>query len=272
MAPFDHDTTAEEIANECASRIVNKTILVTGASPGGLGAAFATIVAKYGPAAIVLATRDISKAEETARDVTTVAPNVRTHAIELDLSSIEQVRKAAEKINSLDEHIDVIVNNAGIMAPPYSETVDGIESQFATNHVGHFLLTNLMLPKILAEKRPVRVVSVTSGGFRFGPPRFEDWNFDVRDRGVVHGVPRVSRCSLADNSQDGKAYNRWKAYGQSKSANMLFSVALARKLGRRGLVSAALHPGVIQTGLARNLDMSDIEEFGKFSILIYELT
>ncbi|CAM1507601.1 Fc.00g072420.m01.CDS01 [Cosmosporella sp. VM-42] len=238
MSPYTKDTTAEEVAADCQSRIANKTILVTGASPGGLGATFASIIANYGPAGVILATRDLSKAEATAKEIAIIAPKVRTWSIELDLGSREQIKKAAEQINSLGEHIDVIVNNAGIMAPPFSKTVDGIESQFGTNHIGHFLLTNLLLPSILSKNVPVRVVNVSSNGFRFGPPRFEDWNFD-----------------------DGKTYNRWIAYGQSKSANMLFSVGLANKLGKQGLVSVSLHPGVIMTGLGRNLQMEDFEEF-----------
>lgn len=180
MSPYNADTTAEEVASDFQSRIVNKTILVTGVSRAGLGTTFATIIANYGPACIILATRELSKAEETAQDIAAIAPAVRTWPIELDLGSLEQIRKAAEKINSLNEHIDVIVNNAGVMAVPYSKTVDGIERQFATNHIGHFLLTNLLLPKILAAKKPVRVVNVSSNGFRYGPIRFDDLDFDVR--------------------------------------------------------------------------------------------
>ncbi|KAF4633527.1 hypothetical protein G7Y89_g4591 [Cudoniella acicularis] len=242
MSPYNADTTAEEVAQDCQSQIANKTILITGASPGGLGAIFATIIAKYKPASIILATRDIAKAEETAREISTVAPSVRTWCIELNLSSLKQIKTAAEKINLLEEQIDVIVNNAGIMATPYSKMADGIESQFATNHIGHFLLTNLLLPKILEKKKgAVRVVNVASNGFRFGPIRFEDWNFD-----------------------DGKTYNRWIAYAQSKTANMLFSVSLAQKLRKKGLVSVSLHPGIIQTRISRDLAM---EDFGELSQL-----
>lgn len=179
MTPYNLDTTAEEVAADCHSKITNKTIFITGVSSGGLGAAFAIIVAKHNPACLILATRNLSKAEETAKEIAAIAPAVRTLPIELDLSSVQQIRKAAEEINALHEHIDVIVNNAGIMAPPYSKTADGVESQFATNHIGHFLLTNLLLPKILARNLPVRVVNVASNGFRFGPVRFDDWNFDV---------------------------------------------------------------------------------------------
>ncbi|KAI0160125.1 dehydrogenase [Xylariaceae sp. FL1272] len=240
MTTYTRETTAEQVADDCKAEILNKTILITGATPGGLGAVFGTIVAKYGPAAIILATRDVTKAQETAQDISSAAPNVRVHCVELDLGSLSQIPKAAKKIDSLGENIDVIVNNAGVMAPPYSKTADGIESQFAINHVGHFLLTNLLLPKMLARKEPVRVVNVSSGGHRYHHVRLQDWNFD-----------------------DGREYNRWHGYAQSKSANNLFSVALAKKLGDKGVVSVSLHPGVIiSTNLSRSLAMEDFGETG----------
>ncbi|KAH8648472.1 dehydrogenase [Xylariales sp. PMI_506] len=244
MTTYTADTTAEEVASDCRAQIANKTILVTGASPSGLGASFATIAAKYGPACIILATRDLAKARETAAQIAAAAPEVRTHAVELDLASLSRVRAAAERIAALGEEIDVLVNNAGVMAAPYATTEDGIESQFATNHVGHFLLTNLLLPKMLERggggggRSVVRVVNVASNGFRFGPVRLEDWNFD-----------------------DGNVYDRWASYAQSKSANMLFSVGLAQKLGNRGVISMSLHPGVIvTTQLSRSIAMEDFAE------------
>ncbi|KAH8657947.1 dehydrogenase [Xylariales sp. PMI_506] len=244
MNSYNQDTTAEEVASDCASHITNKTILVTGASPGGLGAVFATIVAKYKPACIILATLDIAKAQLIADEITAVAPAVRTHIIELNLESIERTREAATAINSLNEELDVIVNNAGIMAPPFSTTVDGIERQFAANHIGHFLLTNLLLPKILARNKPLRVVNVASNGFRYSPVRLEDWNFD-----------------------DGNNYNRWIAYAHSKSANMLFSVSLAQKLGARSVVSVSLHPGVTPTNISRGLAMEDFGELHQLDLV-----
>ena len=176
MNSYTFNTTGEDVASDCSTQIANKTVLITGVSPSGLGGAFASIIAKYSPACIILATRDISKAKEVAGEF---PASVRTHIIELNLGSLQQIRKAAEEINKLEENIDVIVNNAGIMAPPYSKTIDGIESQLGINHIGHFLLTNLLLPKIIARKVPVRIVNVASNGFRFGPVRFEDYNFDV---------------------------------------------------------------------------------------------
>ncbi|KFY38226.1 hypothetical protein V494_04483 [Pseudogymnoascus sp. VKM F-4513 (FW-928)] len=238
MAWYNSETTAQQVGLDCQTQIANKTLLVTGISPGGLGAEFVTAVAEYEPACIILATRNLESAEETARNIAAVSPAVRTWPIELDLASMNQVKEAAKKIEALGERIDIIVNNAGIMASPYSKTVDGIESQFGINHIGHFLLTNLLLPGILKNKLPIRVVNVTSNGFRFGPVRFEDYNYG-----------------------DGNKYNRWIAYGQAKSANMLFSISLAQKLGSQGLVSVSLHPGVIPTTrLGRDLEMEDFNE------------
>lgn len=182
MSSYNSQTTGEEVASDCQSQIRGKTVLITGASPGGLGAKFASVIANHEPACIILATRSLEKAKETAQDISSNAPKVRIHCIRLDLTSLDQVRAAAEEVNALNEKIDVIVNNAGIMAPPYSKTVDGIESQFATNYIGPFLFTNLLRQRLLAGdvSAKLRVVNVTSNGYRLGPVRFEDWNFDVR--------------------------------------------------------------------------------------------
>ncbi|ERS99618.1 short-chain dehydrogenase [Sporothrix schenckii 1099-18] len=242
MPNYTSKTTGDEVARDCKSQIANKTILVTGATPGGLGATFATTIAPYGPAVIILASHSVVKAGDTAKAIEAISPDVKTIVIELDLASISQVRKAAENILGCVDTIDVIVNNAGIMAAPYSKTVDGIESQFGTNHVGHFLLTNLLLSSISRDKkkRPLRVVNVSSNGFRFSPVRIKDISFD-----------------------DGATYDRWTAYGQSKSANMLFSRSLAAKLGSRGVISISLHPGVIiETSLSRHVAMEDFAELG----------
>lgn len=179
MPPYNFNTDANEIAANCASEIANKTILVTGVTPGSLGAGFAAVVAKYGPRLIILATRDVSKAKETAGTITAVALDTQIRILELDLASQDQIRKAAAEVNSYEEPIDLLVNSAGVMAPPYMLTEDGLESQFGINHIGHFLFTNLIIPKLLASGKGARVLSVASDGFRLGPVRFDDWNFDV---------------------------------------------------------------------------------------------
>jgi NAD(P)-dependent dehydrogenase (short-subunit alcohol dehydrogenase family) len=172
--------------------------------------------------------------------------DVETRFLELDLASQKSVRQAAETVLGWKDvdHIDVLVNSAGTMAGPYKTTQEGIENQFGSNHIGHFLFTNLLLPKILASPSP-RVVSVASDGHRFGGIRFEDYNF-----------------------QDGKLYEQWEAYGQSKTANILFARALAEKWGAKGLKAYSLHPGVaFGTSLApHELTNDDLASLSELSI------
>ncbi|RAK99613.1 short-chain dehydrogenase [Aspergillus ibericus CBS 121593] len=231
MSPYNFQTTAEEVARDCQNAIANKTVLVTGVSPGGLGAEFAKVIAVHRPSLIILASRNRLKAQQTADEIADIAPTVPTRVLELDLASQTQVRNAAQEVLAYDEHIDVLVNNAGIMASPFALSEDKVESQFATNHVGHFLFTNLIMSK-LVKSGHCRVVNVSSNGHQLGPVRFHDWNFD-----------------------NGRNYDAWLAYGQTKSANILFSVSLAQKLGNKGLTSVSLHPGTIHTHITQgNLD------------------
>ncbi|RDX44010.1 dehydrogenase [Lentinus brumalis] len=233
---FNASTAAEEVAAVLSSHIAGKTILVTGVTPGGLGAHFAKVVAAHKPKLLILAGRSVPKAAETARELEAAHPGVATRTLELDLGSQAQIRKAAAEVLSWPEPIDVLVNNAGIMATPYGKTVDGIESQFGTNHIGHFLFTNLIMPKLLESKQGPRVVNVSSNGHRLSDIRWDDFNF-----------------------QDGKTYNKWLAYGQSKTANILFSVGLAQRLGSKGLKAFSLHPGTIMTNLGRSATQEDFE-------------
>ncbi|KAF8891623.1 hypothetical protein CPB84DRAFT_1683245 [Gymnopilus junonius] len=240
--PYDTNTTADELVKDYASLIKGKVILTTGVSPGSLGAAFVEYIAKAQPSLIILAGRDSNKTEKTASAITSSNPNVKTRLLKVDLASLQSVRDAAAEVNSWSDVpvIDVLVNSAGIMAVDYALTVDGFERQFASNHLGHFLLTNLIIDKILASKTP-RIVSVTSSGHRFSPFRFADYNFD-----------------------GGKTYHPWKGYGQSKTANMLMALSFAKKLGKRGLLAFSVHPGgILGTGLANHLDLSKLaEQFG----------
>ncbi|KAJ3498387.1 hypothetical protein NLG97_g1165 [Lecanicillium saksenae] len=228
---FDASTKASELVAHYETQIKGKVILTTGVSPKGLGASFVLAVAKAQPSLLILAARNPTKAEETARDIEAVSPGVKTKIVELHNDSFASARTAATTVLSWADvpAIDVVVNNAGIMATDYKLTVDKIESQFATNHLGHFLFTNLIMDKLLAAEAP-RVVNVSSDGHRLGHIRWDDYNFD-----------------------DGKTYNKWTAYGQSKTANMLFSISLAEKLSSKGLLSHSLHPGVISTHLGDHL-------------------
>lgn len=162
----------------------------------------------------------LSKIQPVLETIKSSHPAVPVEFIELDLSSQASVRSAAEVINKKIERLDILIANAAIMATPYAKTVDGIESQFATNHIGHFLLTNLLMGKILAAAPGARIVNVSSSAHRAGVIRFEDWNFS-----------------------DGNEYNPWAGYAQSKMANVLFTESLAEKLGSKGVFSYSLNPG-----------------------------
>jgi NAD(P)-dependent dehydrogenase (short-subunit alcohol dehydrogenase family) len=230
-------STGSALAEANKKHIRGKIVLITGVSPGGLGAGFVKAIAPYGAKLLILAGRSAVKIKQTAAELRASHAGVATRGLLLDLASQEQVRQAAEEVLTYSEPIDVLVNNAGIMAVPYSTTADGIESQFGANHIGHFLFTNLIMPKIRESRGGGRIVNVTSDGYRLGPVRFSDLGFD-----------------------GGKTYDRWAAYGQSKTANMLFSVELAARLGSKGVVSVSVHPGTVFTNLANNAAL-DIDEF-----------
>lgn len=186
MPSYNDETTTEEVAADLKPQIIGKTIFLTGASPKSLGAVFAAGIAQYQPACFILAGRDLAKCEETAQAIKAKNPSIRTYKVHLDLESLGQVREAAETIRSLNEKIDIIVNSAAIMAAPYSKTVDGIESTFAINYLGNFVLTNLLLPDMLARSLPIRVVNISSEGCRFSPVRFGDLDFGVSDGQLKH--------------------------------------------------------------------------------------
>lgn len=177
---YNATTTAAELVADLTARIKGKVILTTGVSPGSLGATFAEAIAKAQPAVLILAGRNPAKVDETAKAITATHPGVNVRTLTLDLGSLAKVREAATEVNSWEDvkHIDVLVNNAGIMATEYTRSLDGFESQFATNHLGPFLFTNLIMDKILASHKP-RVVNVSSDGHRLHPIRFFDYNFSV---------------------------------------------------------------------------------------------
>jgi len=184
--PYNSKTSATELVGELAAEIKGKTILVTGPSPGSIGAEFAEKVAQADPALIILAGRNPAKIQPVVDAIKKAKPNVGVRILELNLGALSDVRKAAAQVNSWDDvpTIDVLLNNAGTMAIPYSLSPDGIETQFATNHIGVFLFTNLIIDKILAATNP-RVVNVSSSGHRLSAVRFFDHNFAVRPPPVI---------------------------------------------------------------------------------------
>jgi NAD(P)-dependent dehydrogenase (short-subunit alcohol dehydrogenase family) len=189
-----------------------RTVVVTGAN-SGIGLATAHALAAAG-ARVILACRNVDKGKAAAA---TMADTVEVRA--LDLASLASVREFAE---SFDEPVDVLVNNAGVMAVPLRRTADGFETQIGTNHLGHFALTGLLLDRIRE-----RVVTVSSSFHWFG------------------------RVDLADLNWERRRYRRWLAYEQSKLANLLFAYELARHLEKAGspVTSHAAHPGYVSTNL-----------------------
>ncbi|RBR11839.1 hypothetical protein FVER53590_09676 [Fusarium verticillioides] len=244
MSPHSAATTTNDLVNEYADIIKGKTILTTGVTPNSLGATFILETASKSPSLLILAGRNASKLQEMSEAITKTNPSIKTRSLVVDLGSLASVRKAAEEVNGWSDvpSIDVVVNNAGVMAIPYTKSVDGYEMQFAICHLGHFLLTNLIMDKILASESP-RVVNISSNGHSLGPIRFADPHFS-----------------------DGELYDQWTAYGQSKTGNMLFSISLAQKLGSRGLQSYSVHPGLIlSTGLGTHLDFASMDaDLGTF--------
>ncbi|KAF8880102.1 hypothetical protein CPB84DRAFT_1828304 [Gymnopilus junonius] len=231
-------TTSDELVPYYANNIKDKVVLTTGTSPGGLGAYFVQTIAKAGPAWLILAGRDSKKAQETEAAIAASNPEVKVRFLKLDLESLQSVREAAAEVNAWSDiaAIDVIVNNAGITDYEYRLTVDGFERHLAANHLGHFLLTNLIMDKVLPSTGP-RVINVTSEAHRLSPFRFRDYNFD-----------------------SGKTYHGLRAYGQSKSANMLMAISLAEKLGKRGLLAFSVQPGPVFTNILARLDLPKFYE------------
>ncbi|KAH8799130.1 hypothetical protein F5884DRAFT_825379 [Xylogone sp. PMI_703] len=225
MTQWKFETTADEVVEAFAERVKGKTIIITGPGKGGLGAETAVSLAKASPALLILAGRTESKIAPVIAEINKINPHLRVKFVSLNLGSQKSVHSAAAEINAAVEKIDILINNAGIMACPYSKSVEGIEIQFATNHIGHFLLTRLLMDKIFVAGPGARIVNVSSSALR-GSIRFDDYNF-----------------------QDGAVYEPWDAYGQSKISNVVFSRALARKLKNRGVLSFSLHPGSIPSGL-----------------------
>jgi len=210
--------TTEEIPDQSG-----RTVLVTGAN-SGLGVRSAEALAAKG-AHVVMACRDEARAESARRDVAAMATGPAPTVVRLDLSDLASVRAAADEVAGSVEHLDVLMNNAGVMAVPRGQTADGFEMQFGTNHLGHFALTGLLLPVLHRAEAP-RVVTTSSNGHRVGRMGWDDLNAEKR-------------------------YGKWRAYAQSKLANLLFMYELDRRADEAGsdLTSVGAHPGYAETHL-----------------------
>lgn len=172
--------TASELAELYAEHIKDKVVLVTGTSPNSIGSAFVHAIVCSQPGHLIIAGRDSYKIKETTDSLTLKCASTRIRTLNIDLSSFASVHRAAKEVNGWSDipHIDILVNNAGLMATAWETSPDGYEIDLATNHLGPFLFTNLIMNKIIASPAP-RVITVSSSLHRLGPFRFDDYNFHV---------------------------------------------------------------------------------------------
>jgi NAD(P)-dependent dehydrogenase (short-subunit alcohol dehydrogenase family) len=226
--------TAEDVPDQ-AGRVA----VITGAN-SGIGLETAKVLASKG-ATVVLACRNPTRAAEADAEVHAVEPAAATVVTVLDVSSLESVRSAAQSIRAAHDHIDLLINNAGIMAVPEQRSADGFELQLATNHLGHFALTGLLMDRLLATPDS-RVVSVSSQAHRFGSMDFDDLNWE-------------------------RGYKSWGAYGRSKLADLLFIYELQRRLERldTDTIATAAHPGFSRTELQRREPGSLMEKLERLT-------
>ena len=182
-------------------------------------------------ARVIMACRSVERGEKAAKEVRKASGSTNVEFHQLDLASLASVRRFCEHVLEEESRIDILINNAGIMACPYWKTEDGFEMQFGVNHLGHFLLTNLLLDR-LKEAPAARIVNVSS---------------------LAHKDAKPTGINFNDINSE-QSYHPWTAYGQSKLANVLFTRSLAKRLEGTRVTTNCLHPGVIRTELGRHMN------------------
>ena len=212
--------------------LTGQVAIVTGAS-GGIGEETARVLAGKGAKVTILA-RDAAKVEQAAEGIRKSTGNQQVDVGVLELDRPATIRSFAQAWLANNDSLNLLINNAGVMACPLSRTAEGWEMQFATNHLGHFLLTCL-LSSALVKGAPARVINLSSGGHHISPVVFDDIHFNDRE------------------------YERFSSYGQSKTANILFSIELDRRLRDRGVRSNAAHPGLVDTDLGRHMSQEEVD-------------
>lgn len=227
---FDATSTTDEVLS--GVNLQGRRVLVTGVS-AGIGVETARSLAAHG-AQVVGAARDLAKAEGATAEVRKDAAKSggSFELVALDLADLKSVRTCADALLKRAEPFDMVIANAGVMATPFGHTADGLETQFGTNHLGHFVLVNRIAPLI---RRGGRLINLSSAGHRY------------------------SRVDLEDPNFERTPYDPFVAYGRSKTANILFAVAFDKRHRERGVRAAAVHPGAIRTELGRHADPSRIE-------------
>jgi NAD(P)-dependent dehydrogenase (short-subunit alcohol dehydrogenase family) len=226
---FGAQSTADEVLE--GVDLTGKRVLVTGVS-AGLGVETARSIAAHG-GTVVGTARDLAKARRALTEAFPKGASLPVELVEADLASLASVRKAAGELLAQGKPFDVIIANAGVMACPWGKTADGFETQFGTNHLGHFVLVNRLVPLLKAGSR---VVTLSSAGHQISDVNIDDPNFERTE------------------------YQPFIGYGRSKTANILYAVALDSRLKGRGIRATSLHPGGIQTELGRHMTPELVEQ------------
>jgi NAD(P)-dependent dehydrogenase (short-subunit alcohol dehydrogenase family) len=222
---FDADSTTDDVLD--GLDLSGRRFVITGTS-AGLGEEATRAIAAAGGQVVMLARNSVANAEAADR-VRAAVPDAQVSTAELDLANLSSVRACAAALIEADRPIDVLINNAGVMACPEGRTADGFETQFGTNHLGHFELTRRLMPAILDGNAP-RIICLTSSAHDISDVDLDDPNFER------------------------EAYDAWEAYGRSKSANALHALGLAQRYRSDEVFAASVHPGAIMTSLGRHLD------------------
>ncbi|KWV91840.1 SDR family NAD(P)-dependent oxidoreductase [Erythrobacter sp. YT30] len=225
MSAFGKTSTTDEVLE--GKDLTGTRVFVTGAT-SGLGKETVRAMAAKG-AEIILAGRNQDTLDTAVQEITSSHPDAKLDTIVCDLSSLESVRACGAEARERFEAIDILINNAGVMATPKTHTKDGFENQFGTNHLGHFVLTRELMPLVEAGDDK-RIVNLSSRGHHIAPVHLDDPNFENRD------------------------YEPFLSYGHSKTANVLFTVGLEQRFADKGIHAYAVHPGGINTNLGRHMD------------------
>ncbi|EWG54799.1 hypothetical protein FVEG_12912 [Fusarium verticillioides 7600] len=239
--PGDARPTALQIVKDegILNKLTDKIVLITGGNQG-IGLETARALHATG-ATVYITARSPEKIKQGIQDIVSrpeAQSEAHVHGIELRLDSFKSVRAAAKAFLSKVDKLNILILNAGVMATPEGKTGDGFETQFGTNHLGHFLLFQLLKPALLAATTPSfhsRVISLASKGHRAGGIRWDDYNFEK------------------------EAYNPWLAYAQSKTANIYFAAELERRYADQGIHGLSVHPGYILTNLGKYVALSTID-------------
>lgn len=276
-AEFGANTEAVEVAKAFADGIKGKTILVTGVNKDGLGYSAAYAFATQQPANLILTGRNLDKIQICIDAINDEFPSINCRALKVDLSSQASVREAAKEVLAWDDipAINIVVNSAGVMGLT-NRTInkDGIEMHFATNHIGHWLLSCLIMPKLItaaksSPKGATRIVNVSSGSPTVSSMRWSDMNFEK----INTTLPEDEQPSYEwlkgwgyENAAD-VAYVPIDGYNRSKVANILFGIGATKRLFEsHGIFVTGLHPGVIKTELARNFVPETLEKIEELRV------